>query len=164
MSAKIITTPYDASTYQIIGCAMAVHRMLGPGLREDSYQRALANSLTEARLIFQAQKLYSVYDDPSQKQLIGYYIPDFVVSDTIVVEIKALHAIENIHLAQVIGYLAVTGCLLGLLINFGEPSLHFRRVLPPRKVLDHLVNRRWLFIPDWLKRSQANNEMTVENP
>ena len=156
MAGKIITTPLDAITYQIIGCAMAVHRRLGPGLREDSYQRALANSLAETDLVVQNQKLYSVYADPEQQQLVGYYIPDFVVADAVVVEIKALRALDNTHLAQVIGYLAVTGCPLGLLLNFGEPSLRVRRVLPPQKVIDHLLNRRWLFIPDWLKRQESS--------
>lgn len=116
----------------------------------------LINSLAGTDLIFQTQKLYSVYDDPEKQQLIGYYIPDFVVADAVVVEIKALRAVDNTHLAQVIGYLAVTGCPLGLLLNFGEPSLRVRRVLPPQKVIDHLLNRRWLFVPDWLKRQESS--------
>ena len=66
MTGKVISTPFDAITYKVIGCAMAVHRQLGPGLREDSYQRALENSLSKADLAFDAQKLYSVYDNPEQ--------------------------------------------------------------------------------------------------
>lgn len=62
MAGKVISTPYDAITYKIIGSAMGVHRELGPGLRKDSYQRALANSLSEADLAFEAQRLYSVFD------------------------------------------------------------------------------------------------------
>jgi GxxExxY protein len=151
MAGKAISTPFDAITYKVIGCAMAVHRELGPGLREDSYQRALANSLSVAGLTFDAQRLYSVYDDPEQQRLVGYYIPDFVVEETVIVEIKALRGLDNSHLAQVIGYLAVSCCPIGLLINFGERSLHYRRVFPPRKVIDHLVNRQWLSVPDWLK-------------
>ena len=84
---------------------MAVHRLLGPGLREDSYQRALANSFSDSSLAFEAQKVYSVFDDLDQLQLIGYYIPDFVVEDCVVVEIKALKGLDNSHLAQVIAYL-----------------------------------------------------------
>ncbi len=156
MPANIVTTPYDALTYQIIGCAMAVHRELGPALREDSYQRALTNSFAAARLTFQEQKLYSVYDDPKQQQLVGYYIPDFIVAETVVVEIKALKGLDNSHLAQVICYLGVSGCPIGLLINFGERSLRQRRVFPPQKVAAHLINRQWLFIPDWLKADQSS--------
>lgn len=59
---KKVTTPYDDLTYRIIGCAMTVHRNLGPALREDSYQRALALSLEDAGLSFEAQKIYSVFD------------------------------------------------------------------------------------------------------
>jgi GxxExxY protein len=155
MASKVITTPYDELTYKIIGCAMAVHRKLGPGYREDTYQHALENSLAGVSLSFQTQKLYSVYDDPGKQQLIGYYIPDFVVADMVVVEIKALSSLDNSHLAQVIGYLAITGCPIGLLINFGEQSLRHRRVLPPRKVMDQVVNRQWLFVPDQLKGERS---------
>jgi GxxExxY protein len=95
MVDKVISTPYDAITYQITGCAMAVHRELGPGLREDSYQRALANKLTDAGLNFEQQKLYEVCEGPEKKRLVGYYVPDFVVERWIVVEIKALHGLDN---------------------------------------------------------------------
>jgi hypothetical protein len=50
-----------------------------------------------------------------------------------------------------IGYLAVTGCRVGLLFNFGERSLTHHRILPPRNIQEHQVNRQWLFVPDWLK-------------
>jgi len=83
--------------------------------------------------------------------LIGCYIPDFVVAEQVVVEIKALSGLDNSHLAQVIGYLAVTSCPVGLLINFGARSLQWRRILPPVKITEHKVNRQWLFVPDWLK-------------
>lgn len=74
MAGKAIATPYDAITYEIIGSAMSVHRQLGPGLRENSYQRALSNALSEAGLAFEEQRLYEVYDDPGQQRLVGYYI------------------------------------------------------------------------------------------
>jgi GxxExxY protein len=153
-SNRQVLTPYDSLTYQIIGCAMAVHRNLGPGLRENTYQRALAVSLVEANLSYEPQKLLEVYDRPMNGQLVGYYIPDFIVEDKIIVEIKALSNLDNTHLAQLIGYLAVTGCPIGLLINFGERSLRYRRVFPPKKVSEHIINRQWLFQPDWLKEKQ----------
>jgi|WetSurSiteA1Bulk_404760.scaffolds.fasta_scaffold04180_3 GxxExxY protein len=151
LTKKVINSPYDTITYTIIGCAMTVHRELGPGLRENTYQRSLANHLSEKSLSFEEERQYPVFDDPDQERLVGYYIPDFVVEEAVVVEIKALNSLDNSHLAQVIGYLAVSGLPIGLLINFGERSLRYRRVLPPQKVIDHLVNRQWLFIPDWLK-------------
>lgn len=157
MAGKLVATPYDAITYKIIGCAMAVHRELGPGLKEASYQRALGNSMADASLSFEPRRFLAVYDDPEQQRLAGYYIPDFIVESSVIVEIKALKGLDNSHLAQVICYLAVSGCPLGLLINFGERSLRYRRVFPPQKVVKALVNRQWLFVPDGLKRETDSN-------
>jgi len=151
MTDKQIKTPYDDLTYRIIGCAMAVHRALGPGCREDTYQRDLETHFSQNAIDYQAQKLFEVYDSARADTLIGYYVPDFVVGETIIVEIKALQGLNNAHIAQVIGYLAVGRCALGLLINFGRRSLEWRRILPPRDVQAHQVNREWLFVPDWLK-------------
>ncbi len=72
MENKLISTPFDAMTYQIIGCAMAVHRELGPGLRENSYQRAMANKLNDADFAIEQQKLYEVYENPQNQRLVGY--------------------------------------------------------------------------------------------
>ncbi len=67
------------------------------------------------------------------------------------VEIKALSGLDNSHIAQVIGYPAVTQCEVGLLINFGGRSLQWRRILPPKTIAEHQVNRQWLFVPEWLR-------------
>jgi GxxExxY protein len=155
MENKRVSTPYDDLTYKIIGCAMKVHRNLGPGLREDSYQYALALSLLEAKLNHEQQRNYCIYDDKDRQQFVGYYIPDFVVEEKVIVEIKALQGIDNSHLAQVIGYLAVSKCPLGLLINFGERSLRYRRVFPPKNICEHTLNRQWLFAPNWLKGDEG---------
>ena len=122
MAGKVINTPYNSITHKTIGCALAVHRQLGPGLRENTYHRSFANHLSEASLSFDEEKLYSVYDDPDQERLVGYYIPDFVVEEKVIVEIKAVKVLDNIHLAQVIGYLAVSGLPIGLLINFAKKA------------------------------------------
>jgi GxxExxY protein len=164
VTAKVINTPYNSLTYKIIGCAMAVHRELGPGLRENTYQRSLANHLADGSIPFVEERLYSVYDDPDQQRLVGYYIPDFVVEESVIVEIKALKDLDNSHLAQIIGYLAVSGIPIGLLINFGEHSLRYRRVFPSQKVIDHLVNHQWLFVPDWLKRETSDTENDHPHP
>ena len=153
---KLIATPYDDLTYKIIGCAMAVHRRLGSSHRENIYQNAnLGEHFAQAGLLFEPQKLYEVLDSLGNGVLIGYYIPDFVVDEKVVVEIKALKGWDNSHLAQVIGYLVVSGLSVGLLINFGLRSLQYRRILPPQKTQEHRINRQWLFVPDWLK---AQNE------
>jgi GxxExxY protein len=149
--SKLIKTPFDDLTYAVIGCAMASHSHLGRGLRENSYQRDLECRLAEKQVPFEAQKLYEVLGGTNHDTFIGYYIPDFVVADQVVVEIKALPGLGNDHTAQVIGYLAVTGCPLGLLINFGERRLRYHRILPPLKIQEHQANHFWLFVPDWLK-------------
>jgi GxxExxY protein len=148
---KKVSTPYDELTYKIIGCAMAVHRGLGPGHREHIYQRDLQWHFAEARLSYEPQKLFEVFESPNNGVLLGYYVPDFVVEEKVIVEIKAIQALDNSHLAQVISYLAVSGCLVGLLINFGQRSLQYKRVFPPKSLQDHLANPRWLVKPDWLK-------------
>ena len=154
MTGKFIETPYDHLTYRIIGCAMAVHRRRGPGYREDTYQRDLEVRFAENGLAYVAQKNIEVYDSENGDVLVGYYIPDFIVEEKVVVEIKALRGLDNSHIAQVIAYLAVTGCPIGLLLNFGTRSLQKRRIFPPRDVVEHRVNRQWLFVPDWLKVEQ----------
>jgi GxxExxY protein len=153
--SKLITTPYDALTYKIVGCAMAVHREMGPGFREDTYQRALESHLEKAGVRFHSQKMYEVYDPDHLEVLLGYYIPDFVVGDKVVVEIKALQGLNDAHKAQAIGYLAVTRCPIALLINFGQRSLVHERVFPPKNITEHCANRQWLFVPNWL-RSDPN--------
>jgi GxxExxY protein len=158
VSSKLVKTPYDALTYRIIGAAMAVHRQPGPGYRENTYQRDLEACFSASGLAYVAQKNIEVYDTSGGNVLIGYYIPDFIVEDKVVVEIKALSGgLDNQHVAQIIGYLAVTGCPVGLLLNFGERSLRRRRIFPPKDVAEHRVNRQWLFVPDWLKAERAQD-------
>lgn len=147
-----IPLPTDDLTYEIIGCAMAVHRVLGSGYRENTYQRDLETHLAQKKLNFAAQKLLDVFDSADGHRLIGYYIPDFIVDSRIIVEIKALHGLDDSHVAQVIGYLAVSGCEVGLLINFGKRSLQWQRILPPRRVTEHKLNRQWLFVPEWIQQ------------
>jgi len=159
MPSKLVKTLYDDWTYRIIGHAMAVHRKRGPGCREDTYQRDMEVHFTESGLAYAAQKNIEVYDSANGDVLIGYYIPDFIVEAIVIVEIKALSSLDNSHIAQVIGYMAVTGCPVGLLINFGTRSLQWRRIFPPKNVAEHQVNRQWLFVPDWL---QAEKELSTD--
>lgn len=105
-------------------------------------------------MAFEDQKNIEVYNTGRGNVLIGYHIPDFIVASMVVVEIKALKNLDNSHVAQVIGYLAATKCPIGLLINFGERSLQWKRILPSKNVAEHQVNRQWLFVPDWLKKEE----------
>jgi GxxExxY protein len=149
---KLVSNPTDALTYTIIGHAMAVHSALGPGYREDTYQRDLEARLVAGGLAFVPEKNIEIYDSLDGNVLIGYYVPDLIVEEAVVVELKALSGgLDNTHVAQLIGYLAVTGCAVGLLINFGARSLQWKRIFPPKDVAAHRINRQWLFVPDWLQ-------------
>jgi GxxExxY protein len=157
MNTQPVVTPYDDLTYRVTGCAMESHSKLGPGHREDIYQRDLELRLQEAGIAFEPQHKYEVYDSKHTEVVIGYYIPDFVVMDekgnvVVVVEIKALRGLDNSHFAQIIGYLAVSGCSIGLLLNFGARSLQHKRVFPPKTISEHRVNREWLYVPEWLSK------------
>jgi GxxExxY protein len=103
-------------TDQIIGAAVEVHRELGPGLLESAYQRALAYELSLRGLQFEEQKLCSVtYKD----LLVGAaYRLDFLVGGKVVVELKAVDALLDVHEAQVLTYLKFSACRVGLLFNF----------------------------------------------
>lgn len=146
--------PHEEITYQINGAAMAVHRRLGPGQKEDVYQRALEAELAQAGLAFEAQKNLPVYD---QDRLIGYYIPDLIVEGKVIVELKAFATLHSKYLGQVITYLNHSGLAVGLLINFGERSLLPRRVFPSPQATEFRVSHQWLFVPDWLKAEQEHD-------
>jgi len=146
--SKKVKGPHEDITYRINGAAMAVHRRLGPGHKEEVYQRALEAEFEKVGLSFEAQKNLEVHDE---ERLVGYYIPDFIVEGKVIVEIKAFATLHRKYLGQVITYLNHTGLAVGLLINFGERSLWPRRVFPSPQAAEFRVNYQWLFVPDWLK-------------
>ena len=133
--------PHKEVTYKIIGAAMAVHNALGPGHREDVYQRALATRLLEAGLSFQEQVPIEIFDQ--NDVVVGLYNPDYIVEEKVITEIKVhSHPLTNDDLAQVIDYFAGTDCPVALLINFGRPRLEFKRLFPPKKIREHR-RKRW---------------------
>lgn len=115
-------------TEKIIGGAFEVHKFLGNGFQEVIYQRALAYELRHADLHFfreiEQEIYYKDLDEP-----IGTRRADFVVEEKILVELKAVKALEDDHLAQILNYLKAYRLQVGLLINFGERSLKFKRVV-----------------------------------
>ncbi len=142
-----VTAPHEDLTYRINGAAMAVHRRIGPGEREEIYQRALEEEFKRVGLSFEPQKNIPVYDG---NVLLGYYIPDFIVEGKVIVEIKAFSTLPQKYLGQIVTYLNHTGLPIGLLLNFGQRSLVFKRIFPSPQALKQ-PNYHWLFIPDWLK-------------
>ncbi len=119
---------YSDLTHKIIGCAMQVHSYLGNGFQEVIYQRALALELTKAGLGFQRELEMPIYYK-DYLEPIGLRRVDFLVEGTILVELKAIINLEEVHLAQILNYLRAYKIELGLLINFGEKSLNFKRLI-----------------------------------
>ncbi|KOH44040.1 GxxExxY protein [Sunxiuqinia dokdonensis] len=121
---------YQDLTHRIIGAAMEVHRYLGNGFQEVVYQRALAIELELKGVYFEREKemplTYKGHD-------IGTRRVDFFIESKIMLEIKAVVKLEDVHLAQAINYLEAYGLEIGLLINFGNSSLQFKRVMKPNK-------------------------------
>ncbi|MBX2915223.1 MAG: GxxExxY protein [Cyclobacteriaceae bacterium] len=118
----------DDLTYKIIGCAMKVHSVLGNGFQEVIYQRALAIEMTKQGLSFERElEMPLFYDD----QPIGSRRVDFLVEQKVMVELKALTKLEDVHLAQGLNYLVAYKVDLGLLLNFGAQSLEVKRLRHP---------------------------------
>jgi GxxExxY protein len=113
-------------TREIIGAAMEVHRRLGPGFLESVYDEALAVEFKLQGMKFERQKeLPVVYRD----EVIKKFVCDFLVSDKIIVELKAIKEVGEIERIQVISYLKASGLKIGLLLNFGCKSLEFKRLI-----------------------------------
>lgn len=117
-------------TGKIIGCAMEVHKILGNGFQEVIYQRALAKEMSLQELSFSREHEMQIFYKGDE---IGTRRVDFFVEGIIMVELKAVVQLEDVHLAQAINYLEAYGLDIGLLINFGNTSLQFKRVMKPNK-------------------------------
>ena len=116
-------------TYKINGCAMKVHNTLGNGFQEVIYQRCLAIELTRAGLRFGREVEQIIYYDGIE---VGTRRADFVVENNIIVELKAVINLEDVHLAQAKNYVVAYNSPIGLLINFGATSLQFKKIFNPR--------------------------------
>lgn len=122
---KIIKEDINELTHKIIGCAMQVHRFLGNGFQEVIYQRALAIEMRIAALEFEREKEMPIF---YRDENIGTRRVDFFVEGKVMVEIKAIEKLEDVHKAQAINYCEAYNIADGILINFGGKSLDFKRV------------------------------------
>ena len=116
---------HEQLTHKIIGCAMKVHSTLGDGFQEVIYQRALTIELSKQGLSFQREM---EMDIQYEGEHIGTRRVDFFVEGEIMLELKALIQLEEVHLAQAMNYCQAYNLPIGLLINFGSKSLQFKRV------------------------------------
>jgi len=128
MDDASVAPEIDRLVHRIIGCGLTVHRELGPGFLESIYQKALCLELEAQGLSFEREKrlvvIYRGHGIPGQRV-------DLLVGGQVVVEVKAVAALEPIHLAQVLSYLKTMGLRIGLLMNFREALLRngIRRVV-----------------------------------
>lgn len=116
---------YEDLTGKMIGCAMKVHSTLGNGFQEVIYQRALSIEMDKQSLSYQREMEMTIFYDGID---IGTRRVDFFVEDSIMVELKALTKLEDVHLAQAMNYCQAFNLPIGLLINLGSKSLEFKRV------------------------------------
>jgi len=120
----------DEITYKINGCAMKVHNALGNGFQEVIYQRCLAIELERAGLNFGREIEQTIYYDSIR---VGTRRADFVVEGQVIVELKAVINLEDVHLAQAKNYVVAYDFPIGLLINFGSTSLQFKKVFNQKR-------------------------------
>ena len=118
---------YKAESFQIVGLCMEVHRVLGKGHDEIVYKDALEFEFAQNRISFTREKEYRI----QYKTIVlrHKYFADFVVMDKMLLEAKAAECLADSHVKQVLNYLAASKLKLGLLVNFGEDSLAYRRVV-----------------------------------
>ncbi|MBF0227418.1 MAG: GxxExxY protein [Desulfobacterales bacterium] len=119
----------DETTYKIIGCAMKVHNVLGNGFQEVIYQRCLAIELGKAGIEFEREKEQAIFYDGIE---VGTRRADFIVENKVVVELKALINLEDVHLSQAKNYVVAYDFPRGLLINFGSTSLQYKLIFNPK--------------------------------
>ena len=115
-------------TEKIIGCAFKVLNTLGCGFLEKVYENALAHELRKAGLFVQQQHPVPIYYDGV---LVGDYTADLIVEESVLLELKAVQALDEIHEAQCLNYLKATELPICLLLNFGRPKLGLRRLAGP---------------------------------
>jgi GxxExxY protein len=126
----------DDLTYKIIGCAMKVHGSLGNGFQEKIYHRAMAIALRNARLNFASELEMPIFYEGTK---IGTRRVDFIIEETVLLEIKAVISLEDVHLAQGLNYLVAYKLDKGLLINFGSRSLEIKRLRHPKNKFQNTI-------------------------
>ena len=118
--------PLNELTERVIGCAFTVSNTLGCGFLEKIYENALAHEMRKARIIFQQQHPIKVFYDGV---VVGDYVADFLVDHRLILELKAVKAIEQNQIAQTINYLKAMNHQVGLILNFGKPRLEIKRLV-----------------------------------
>jgi GxxExxY protein len=119
--------PFQKETFETIGLCMEVHKQLGRGFLEIVYKDALLLECVDKSIPFEREKKFEI--EYKGKLLSHFYVADFILFNNIILEIKAQDGVVEEHYKQVINYLAVSKLKVGLLVNFGEDSLKFKRII-----------------------------------
>ena len=117
---------YKDLSYKIIALALEVHNELGCGFLEKVYENALMILLDREGIPARQQSPANVY---FQEKIVGQYFADILVDNKLILELKTVDFIANIHIAQVLNYLRATGIKLGLVLNFGKPKFEYKRLV-----------------------------------
>jgi GxxExxY protein len=117
--------PHSELTAQIIAAATEVHGDLRPGLDEVIYERAICIEFAERSLNFSQQEVFAIR---YKNHFLGNLIPDLIVENKVIVNLKVVEAFNDTHIAQMLGYLNITGLEIGLLINFKHSKLQIKRI------------------------------------
>ena len=133
LSLKTLTEIlFKRESYEIIGACLEIHKTLGNGFKEIVYKEAMELEFNRLNIPFEREKKFVI--EYKGVVLPHYYYADFVVGGNIILEVKAQQALPETFSAQLINYLAVSKCPVGLLVNFGEGSLRYKRfVFTPKK-------------------------------
>jgi len=124
---------HEELSREIIGAAMTVMNALRPGLDEKVYENALLVELQERDLSVHQQQQFPVH---YKGHLVGRLVPDLIVEGKVIVDPKVVAAFHDEHVAQMLGYLSITGLDLAILLNFRSSRLEWKRVLHPRLISD----------------------------
>jgi GxxExxY protein len=117
---------FEAESREAIGCALEVHRELGPGFVESVYHNAMTISLTGKGIPFESERRATVW---FQALEVGHHCFDLVIRERVILELKTVDAFSEIHFTKLRSYLRASGLRVGLLINFNAPKLEIRRVV-----------------------------------
>lgn len=123
---------YKELTEKIIGCTYRVYNKMGFGFLESVYEKCLLIELHKAGLKSESQKAITVYCD---SEVVGEFVADIIVEDTIILELKSVKQIVQAHEIQLANYLVATGKPIGLLLNFGEQKVDVKRKVKDLKAL-----------------------------
>jgi len=114
-------------TYRIIGASMEIHNIIGKGFSEAVYKDCLCIEFETRKIFFAKEKLFEIVY--KGVKIPHHYFADFIIENKVVLEIKAHSSLLEEHTKQVLNYLAASDCKVGLLVNFGENSLKYKRII-----------------------------------